>query len=173
MIMKKRFFISMSMLVCFVLPLMVACSSDDDDEMSYTSDEIVEILNGKWSINGEFRFILKDGDKIVTKEGNYTGTIEFKKDQKYAVQSTPLYEYESTINGKNRTSIIKLDDLLYGSTYSLLKKGGEYYISLGIMKEPYDMTFKIVSLTKKSFNLVLDRYIENTKETLFLTIVSN
>lgn len=171
--MKKRFCISMSMLVCLVLPIMVACSSDDDDEMSYTSDEIVEILSGEWEIHGDFRFIFKDGDKMMTKEGNYTGTIEFKKDQKYAVQSTPLYEYEETYNGKKVTGNITLDALLLGSTYSLLKKGGEYYISMGLLKEPYDMTFKIVSLTKKSFKLVLDRYIEDTKETLYLTIVSN
>ena len=113
--MKKRFFISMSMLVCLVLPIMVACSSDDDDEMSYTSDEIVEILNGKWGVSGDFRFIFKDGDKMMTKEGNYTGTIEFKKDQKYAVQSTPLYEYEYTFNGKKETVNITLDILLHGS----------------------------------------------------------
>ena len=171
--MKKRFFISMSMLVCLVLPIMVACSSDDDDEISYTADEIVEILSGEWEIHGDYRFILKNGDKMMTKEGNYTGTIEFKKDQKYAVQSTPFFEYEQTYYGKSVTTLFTLDSFLNGSTYSLPKKGGEYYISWEGMRDRYDMTFKIVSLTKKSFKLVLDGYIENTKETLYLTIVSN
>lgn len=168
--MKKRFFISMSMLVCLVLPIMVACSSDDDDEMSYTSDEIVEILNGKWGISGEFRVIFPDGDKMVTKEGNYTGTIEFKKDQKYTVQSTTLFEYEFTFNGKKENRKYTLEKLLYGSTYSLLKKGGEYYITFG--SSDY-FSFKIISLNKKSFKLVLDEYYEKSNETIFLTIVSN
>ena len=71
--MKKKYLLSIIMLVAMSMPLMVACSSSSDDEdggdVSYTESEIVELLTGTWYVSGEIKAV----NKGKRTEGNYTG----------------------------------------------------------------------------------------------------
>ena len=51
------------MLILMVSPMMVSCSSSDEsgNDISYTSEEIVQILTGKWEIHGHVT--VSDGTK--------------------------------------------------------------------------------------------------------------
>lgn len=51
------------MLILMVSPLMVSCSSNDEsgNDISYTSEEIVQILTGKLEIHGHVT--VSDGTK--------------------------------------------------------------------------------------------------------------
>lgn len=111
------------MLVTLTLSVVMACSSDDDEisgAADYTSDEIVELLTGKWEISGEVRISEPIGGKSQT---NYTGTIEFKANQKYNVSNTILFE-------DGDTNLYLSDILNNYRPYVILRKNGKNYIQV-------------------------------------------
>lgn len=164
--MKKVTIWSMLMLAVLALPMLTACGGDDDGGggnggANYTSEEIVELLTGKWAIYGHAKLTDIEG---LLKEGDYTGTIEFKSDQKFTVTSSTLFEFEGiSANGQVSNFPITLKDLLDNyRPYSVLKKNGKTYISFGDSTLP--MTFQIQSITKSSFKLVLDENVYDSND---------
>ena len=148
--MKKLKIWSMMMLVAMALPMMMACGSDKDDEggsnVNYTTDEIVEMLNGKWAISGHVKCTSNQKD-VSDFTGDYTGTIEFTSDRKFTLSSSQIpfkvqgETYETTLEG-----------ILYDKgTYTILKKNGKNYVQLDSF-----YNFLIQSLSKNSFKLVED-----------------
>ena len=144
-----------------VLPIMVACGDDDDNVgngISYTESEIVEILTGKWGINGFVRISTDGGEKI---EGDYTGTVEFTNDQKYIFKC-------SVIEGTQ----ISLSSLIEGNNYqkySVLRKNGNSYITFGSSSNY--KSFQIVSINKNSFKLIEDEDMPSSLH-YYITIIS-
>ena len=61
--MRRKSSLSKFMLILMVSPMMVSCSSSDEsgNDISYTSEEIVQILTGKWEIHGHVT--VSDGTK--------------------------------------------------------------------------------------------------------------
>ncbi len=61
--MRRENTLSKFMLILMVSPLMVSCSSNDEsgNDISYTSEEIVQILTGKLEIHGHVT--VSDGTK--------------------------------------------------------------------------------------------------------------
>ncbi|MBP3787843.1 MAG: hypothetical protein ILA22_06875 [Prevotella sp.] len=155
--MKKFKIWSMMMLVAMALPMMVACGGDDDNDgggVSYTESEIVEMLTGKWQINGFVRMSAETGEKY---EGNYTGTVEFTAAQKYIFKSSDIFEVSVSFNNQISTVKISLPDLIWGNNYqkySILRKNGKIYLTFGTSSRY--QSFQIVSLTPSSFRLVED-----------------
>ena len=151
--MKSIKVVKVMILASFSVLLFGACSSDDNngDDILYTSNEIIEILTGKWNIYGHVR-ISGDTDRVV--DSDYTGTLEFKADQKYSAKSSVISTMGiNNINGETYTWDEDIYDYLGDASYhkySIIRKSDKYYIEFG------HSTFEIVSLTKKSFKLVLD-----------------
>lgn len=148
----------LGIMICTVISIMLieACSKDNSsEEISYTADEIVKILTGKWEIYGH---VSVSGDASQKVESDYNGTIEFKADQKYEAKSTVISTGGiNNINGETYTWDEDIYDYLgsaYYYKYSILRKNGMYYIQFGSSSNP--KTFRIVSLTEKSFKLVRD-----------------
>lgn len=131
----------------------ISCSSDGDDDgsASYTSDQIVALLKGKWNLYGHVNVTSSASNDYV--DGDYTGTINFTNAQKYIITSSEIpYEIDGKIGNT------KLSDILVSNlNYSISKKDGKNYISFvnGIHN------FQIQSLQEKSFKLVEDEYIES------------
>ena len=151
--MKKLKIWSMMMLVAMALPMMVACGSDKDDEggsnVNYTTDEIVEMLNGKWAISGHVKCTSNQKD-ISDFTGDYTGTIEFTSDQRFTLSSSKMpYKIQGDVVD------LPLENILVNKgTYTILKKNGKNYVQL----KDYSLSFNflIQSLSKNSFKLVED-----------------
>lgn len=152
--MKKLKIWSMMMLVAMALPMMMACGSDKDDEggsnVNYTTDEIVEMLTGKWGIYGHVKCTTSQ-ENTSDFTGDYTGTIEFTSDRKFTL-STSKMPYKN----HGETFEITLENIIdsYGS-YTILKKNGKNYIQLEHNKDNR-FSFLIQSLTPNSFKLVED-----------------
>ena len=129
--------------LCFGL---VSCSSDDVEEgsnISYTSDEIVELLKGEWVISGHVQVLsLESNEKTI--DSDYTGTIEFTEAKKYKISSSKMPYKEKGVASEVDISRF----LSHAGTYSILRKEGKTYLTLD--NEP----FLIVSLTKNSFRLI-------------------
>ena len=172
MIMKKSVLLSV-LLVLGMLPLLFACSSDDDNSAAeLTSDEIVQLLTGKWEINGELK--IKNQGTGDSFEGSYNGTIEFKKDNKIDFRVTKGDKYTVELGGKTYSMYLEEDiiDDYYG--YSILKKNGKNYIAFGSKSHPYN--FEIVSLKASVLRLVLnqsDVYNDNNTIDYYMTLFSN
>lgn len=152
--MKELRLLEVMLLSVFSIFMVEACSSDDDngDDISYTSNEIIEILTGKWEIYGHVR-ISGDTDRMV--DSDYTGTIEFKSDQKYSANSSVISttEIQNNKSGKTYTINNDISDYLGDASYhkySIIRKNDRYYIEFA------HATFQIISLTKKSFKLIMD-----------------
>ena len=151
--MKELRFLKVMLFTAFSIFMVEACSSDDDngDDISYTSNEIIEILTGKWEIYGHVR-ISGDTDRKV--DSDYTGIIEFKADQKYNAKSSIISTTGiNNINGETYTWDEDLYDYLGDASYhkySIIRKNDRYYIEFA------HATFQIMSLTKKSFKLIMD-----------------
>ena len=146
--MKRISFWSIMMMLMFALPLMTACGSDDNEisGSSYTTDEIIALLNGKWVVSGELSEInTKSGENF---NGRYKGTIEFKGD-KYTFDVTEGDKYNT--DGYSRY----LEEIIVGTNgkYTIIKKEGKNYINFNSMR---DYSFEIVSLNKNSLKLTLD-----------------
>ena len=156
----------MLMAMVLVMPTCVSCSSDDEGASTYTSEEITELLMGKWTISGD----LNCETTSLSFDEHYKGTIEFKNNNKYVFNVTESDLY------KGLGKIVEYSFANSSSSYSVLKKGGDSYLILGNSKCP----FKIVSLKKNSLKLVLDEdvidlYILNSKQSghVYMTILSN
>lgn len=183
--MRRKSSLSKFMLILMVSPMMVSCSSNDEsgNDISYTSEEIVQILTGKWEIHGHVT--ISDGTNIKV-DNDYTGTIEFKADQSYSAKSTVINTAPAispSVEGSDK--VVYYDDYdiqsyLSGTPYryTILRKNSNYYLAFGSSNHP-GSTFQIVSLTKKSFKLVEeeDKVFEWGAETqyrhYYVTIISN
>ena len=157
------------LLVMGLLPIFVACSSDDDSsDVNLTSDEIVTLLKGKWEVSGELR--ANNTEIGETFNGRYKGTIEFKDNQKFTFVVTEGDKYYTD------DISIYLEEVLVNDNYkySTLKKDGKNYIAFGSNNQPYN--FEIISLKKNSFNLVLNTDNVVNKKTvgrIYMTMYSN
>ena len=130
-----------------LMPIFVACSSDDDSsDVNLTSDEILTLLKGKWEVSGEFR--ANDTEAGKTFDSRYKGTIEFKDNEKYIFSVTEGEKY-------NSSSTYLVEGIVNNRNYyTTLKKDGKNYISFRSRYSYSD--FEIVSLNKNSFKLVLN-----------------
>ena len=180
--MRRKSSLSKFMLILMVSPMMVSCSSSDEsgNDISYTSEEIVQILTGKWEIHGHVT--VSDGTNIKV-DNDYTGTIEFKADQSYNAKSSVINTVPGvSVAGSNKVYYDDLDIQNYLSgtpyRYTILRKNSNIYLAFGSSNNPRS-TFQIVSLTKKSFKLVEeeDKVFEWGAETqyrhYYVTIISN
>ena len=173
--MKKIKIWSMMMLVAMTLPMMVACGGDDDNNnnngSTYSSDEIVELLTGKWDIAGDF--IISDTENKQLMSGTYTGNIEFNANQKFT------RSIKVTVDG-NESEATEEDVRKYLTSvfinnyypYQILKKGGKNYIC-------FDKTynFEIRSLNKTTFYFEMDQDLmsysgEKVEGHIYMTMVS-
>jgi len=136
--------------------LFTACSGDDDSNngSSYSTEEIEELLTGKWKFSGEFKINDPPKTKTLLSE-TYTGTIEFKANHEV---SHPI-KVDADINETNGdlanflTRIILYPD----NKYQILRKDGKNYI---IFDETYKYTFEIIYLNKTTCYLVMDQDLE-------------
>ena len=159
--------IALLMFVLGILPMLVACGSDDDDDSAeLTSEEIVKLLTGKWEVYGELREY-----SYETKESfidNYKGTIEFKENKNVTFKIKESDKYSS--NSLYFEEYLYIDDT---DKYSILKKGGKNYI---VFNSTFKSYFEIVSLKANSFRLVLDDELTYDKVkvgTVHMTMISN
>ena len=130
--MKKKYLLSIIMLVAMSMPLMVACSSSSDDEdggdVSYTESEIVELLTGTWYVSGEIKAV----NKGKRTEGNYTGTIEFKANKSFKSSITSKCT-RNDVHKEGEDDNEMIDDTIdlildNDYKYSIVKKEGKNYI---------------------------------------------
>ena len=154
----------MLLAMVFVMPAFVSCSSDDDEgALNYTSEEIVEMLTGKWAIKGKFIINSVEGNK---KQGEYSGEISFSKSDKGIWVS------------KYRCKTINVDDLEFNlikysssydsySKYEVMRKDSKLYLSLP--GNSRYLNFQIISISKTSFKLILD---EPSEEISYVTMIS-
>lgn len=110
----------------------------------------MELLTGKWEISGEVRISEPIGGKSQT---NYTGTIEFKANQKYNVSNTILFE-------DGDTNLYLSDILNNYRPYVILRKNGKNYIQVWSAGSLGTVDFLIKSLNTTSFELILDDNID-------------
>ena len=150
------------MLVVMVLPMMVACSGDDNSNdgsaAAYTEEEIMSILKGGWDVSGNLTITYNSTESGEDIFDDYEAYIEFDPFNK----NSRTYFFKVN-NGK---VIIKAETHSYhperlfiyesmakGNGYKIIRKSEKYYINF-TKTEPYN--FEIQSLTKKSFRMVLD-----------------
>lgn len=156
------------------MPLMTACGSDDNENSgsSYTTDEIVDLLNGKWQVSGDAMLTeIETGKRLG---GNYFGTMEFDKKQncKWKFENNPTIEElnfeKSKLYASNDFERL-LVYMFYNSNYSILKKEGKNYF---VVSSGYE--FEINYITKSTFKMTLDKdlKIDNKKCHLTATLVS-
>lgn len=154
--MKELFRIVGLILIAVMGLSLTACGGDDDDGGSgsggaanYTSEEIVEMLTRKWNVYGHAKAVVDD---YVLFDSDYTGTIEFTKDQKAKAKSSVWNEDKLDEDYTNEITLANFIDDYH--KYKIIRKNGSPYISFGF--EDHIRDYKIVSLTKTSFKLVLN-----------------
>lgn len=178
--MKKKYLLSIIMLVAMSMPLMVACSSSSDDEdggdVSYTESEIVELLTGTWYVSGEIKAV----NKGKRTEGNYTGTIEFKANKSFKSSITSKCT-RNDVHKEGEDDNEMIDDTIdlildNDYKYSIVKKEGKNYIVFRCDIFDDNWYFEIVKLNKNSFMLALNQDVILKGEVLshfYMSIVSN
>ena len=165
----------MMMLVAMTLPMMVACGGDDDNNnngSSYSSDEIVELLTGKWDIAGDFRISGPENKQQIS--GTYTGNIEFNANQKFT-RSIKVTVDENVFETTEEDVRKYLTDTFIRNyyAYQILKKGGKNYICFD---KKYN--FEIRSLNKTTFYFEMDQDLmsyssaEKVEGHVYMTMVS-
>ena len=159
--MKKTFRFVGLILISVLSYGLTSCGSDGDDDggsgggVDYTSDEIVEMLTGKWEVYGHAK-ATSNIENPSDFDSDYTGSIEFGANQSVKAKSTVMKEVKEE---GGYTYNITLGSILDSSyKYKITRKNGATYISFGSDNYPKD--FKIVSLTKKSFKLVMNQDFE-------------
>jgi hypothetical protein len=153
--MKKLKFWSMLLLAVMVLPLTVACSDDDEEEeeIDYTSSEIVDLLLGGWDVHGSLKVTSNDKN-FETVSDNFKGTIEFKKSSN-GYQSFNFTITENDLDIKPEGRFIWLSSPK--GCFMITKRQGHPYVHFGCDGDYDDAgLFKIVSLSKSKFKMVLD-----------------
>ena len=156
--MKKTIRLTGLMLMVVMALCLASCGSDDDDDFSggvdYTSDEIVEILKGRWDVHGHIKLTSSDTNKIPNLDSDYSGTIEFLEDYKFNATSPVIQSYTRNIDGITIEKELGLSSF-FGNKYTIHKKNGSVYISF-TGYDDYPSSYKIVSINKKGFKLVRD-----------------
>ena len=149
----------------FAMPLMTACGGDDNENngSSYTSDEIVELLAGKWEIAGDIMITEIESGK--RQGGTYTGNIEFDKNQKFNRSIEAETEIEEFTKYGSLENIIHFRLLGNYFGYSILKKESRNYL---VFEKKYN--FEIISLTKNTFSMKLNDDVELGQEKLHITM---
>lgn len=155
--MKRIKNLSKLMLAVMTMVVMAACGGSDDNKSSeYTSEDIVKLLTGKWTISGDIIVTADETGKKI--EGNYTGTMEFTADQKVNrkfVANCSHNDFPTDYYGSDNAMLGALLSYLTDSKYTVAKKNGKNYISFrASSSKSYD--FDIVSLDKTRMRLVLD-----------------
>lgn len=163
--MKKIKIWSMILLTVMMLPIMVACTSDDDGEgggiISYTEAEIVEMLKGQWAIKGEISIENPIGGK---NKADYSGTITFsvKNDRHFVSDLSPVTLFKDDQKKVALKRLIVVGSTSSSDDYKILRKESKTYIRF---RSYYGnggyVTFQILSLSKNSFKLVLDEIIND------------
>jgi len=171
--MKRIKNLSKLMLAVMTMLVMVACGGSDDNKSSeYTSEDIVKLLTGKWTISGDV--LLTETETGNKMEGNYTGTLNFKENQ--SIESYVKANCTHSDFSENDLSWIINFHFLYNKyKYSVAKKNGKDYISIKGVTNSYD--FEIISLDKTTMRLVLEgdytRLLDDKKNThVFMTVNS-
>lgn len=155
--MKKPFIIVGLMLIALISLSLTACGDDDGSSgsVNYTSDEIIEMLTGKWEVYGHAKVTSSDTQICENLDGDYTGTVEFTKEQRAKAKSSVIGEESVSMDGQTYTEKVTLADFISDYyKYKITRKNGAVYITFGSDEYPYN--YKIVSLTKTSFKLVCD-----------------
>ncbi len=139
---------------------LTACGGDDggsDGSVNYTSEEIIKMLTGKWEVYGHAKGTSSNTDIYENFEGDYTGTIEFTEGQKAKTYSSVISEVKGkNLDGGYYTDKITLAYFISDYyKYKITRKNGATYIAFGPDINPNE--YKIVSLTKTSFKLVLNK----------------
>ncbi len=157
--MKKTKIWSMMMLAVMALPMIVACGGDDNnDPPSYTEKEIVELLTGSWNVAGEYNLDDKSTSFLV---GTYTGNMHFKSDQTFTRTITTTSTInKSDLDEKMIATFIEEEFIRNYHKYSILKSGGQSYVSFRSSGTTYK--FAIKELSKNSFRLVCDQDVIDT-----------
>ena len=168
---KKKFNMFAIIMVMMQIVCFGSCSSDSDGsdgEVSYTSDEIVEILTGRWSIKGQINW----ENQSQTDAGEYTGSIEFSKSEKrnwVSYLDAPV-TYEKSGEKSNLNKIIR--SRRAGSDYEkyeVMRSNGKMYLCLPTSSGYWP--FQIRSMNKNSFKLVLDEPLTSGGR-LYVTMIS-
>ena len=171
--MKRIKIWSMMMLVAVALPMMVACGGDDDNNnngSSYSSDEIVELLTGKWDIAGDFR--ISDPENKQQISGTYTGNIEFNANQKFTRSIKITVDRNDTEATEENVKYLVEEFIDNYYAYQILKKSGKNYICFD-----KNYNFEIRSLNKTTFYFEMDQDLmsysgEKVTGHVYMTMVS-
>lgn len=160
--MKKVSFWSIILIAMIALPMLVACSSDDDGNdgsaAAYTEEEIMSILKGAWDVSGNLTITYNSAQFGEDIFDEYEGYIEFdpfnKNSRAYFFKvNNGKVIIETTNYSYHPERIFIYESMAKGNGYKLIRKSEKYFINF-TKTEPYD--FEIQSLTKKSFRMVLD-----------------
>ena len=147
--MKKVKSLSLMLITVLFSMCVVSCSKDDDEGVSnYTTEEIFELLRGKWAVSGEIK-LTSEADNFA---GKYKGTLEFAQSGsdyinfRFSIDDGDKYksEYDSFYPER-----IFVD---YRADATIFRQGGKTYLHLPNSSYP----FEIVNLTKNSLKLKLD-----------------
>ena len=158
--MKKVKCLSLMLISVLFSAFVISCSSDDDEVVSnYTSDEILELLKGKWSVNGETKLV-SETDNFA---GKYKGTLEFFQNK--------YNEYYADFEAKEGDKYNYHDYEFFPQGYfighdrkvTVMKQGGKNYLLFGSSKFP----FEIIKLNKTTLKLKLDTDFENDVWTFY------
>lgn len=172
--MKKTIKLAGLMLMAVMGLCLASCGSDDDDDFSggvdYNKDEIAEMLTGEWDVHGNVK--IKENNKESI-NSDFTGTITFTK---YDVHTAGL-KLQNGNDNQVKNEIEEDLSIIFNGEYEIIKKNGNAYLYFYYLD-----SFKIVSLTKKGFKLIMDceyEYIYNdgsnnpvTKHYL-ITVITN
>lgn len=170
--MKKLKTWSMMTLAAMMLPLLVSCGGDSNDDgdggygIAYTVEEIANILKGTWNVFGNTEY--NNYDRNETFVNSYKGTIKFGgsdyQSVKFDLTEGKKYEYTYTYTdpttGTQTTDTFSryIEKSLFDGTYnkySIVKMNGKNYLVIGSPEQPW--YFEIQRLNKNSFKLVIDQ----------------
>lgn len=146
------------MLMVIGIPMMSGCGGDDSDGGSgndgsaaaYTEEEIIDLLQGTWSVGGDLSITFADSEESVSSD--YSGTLQFsQKTSKYY-----KFKIDSSTEDFVKYFISSFIPDYSEKSYLLLKKSGKYYVAFGKYNYNSERTFEIVSISKTTFKMVMD-----------------
>ena len=161
------------MLMVLTVPMMVACSDDEEEQIDYTSSEIIDILLGGWDVHGSLKITSNDKN-FETVTDNFKGTIEFKQSSS-GYLSYMFRITENDLDNKPEGRFISHNS--QKGCYKIAKKEGNPYVHFGSDGDYYNTgLFKIVSLTKSKFKMVLDedyKDYDGIEKHVYMTLISD
>ena len=150
----RLLFVVITMLSC------VACSSDDE-KIEYTSDEIIDMLEGSWVIGGDLS-IISNSSEVANLSDSYKGTITFERGTSRINSYIKITETNTDVDDYHyKPEGMFISQSGFKGCCKILKKEGKPYIQFGSDGSYYLGLFEIVSLSKTSFKMVLDEDYEN------------